>query len=299
MGENMAAIALKKKIERRCYALLSYLSPELNTRALFRRKFGRAAELEHPRTLNEKLLRLKLTRYGTDALVRRCADKYAVREYVEAAGCGELLTRLLGVYDKPEDIDWALLPDEFVLKWNFGCGYNLICPDKSALDIPAAVKRLKRWGREDFWAYYSELQYRGVPKKLVAEQYLKPKSGTQPEDYKFYCFHGSARCVMLCEGREQGWPRFYFFDRDWKLLPINRDSRDAPEGFTLPRPEGIDAAFAYADRLSAPFPFVRTDLYLVDGKVYFGELTFTPAAALDNKRLPETDLMFGELLHID
>ena len=69
--------------------------------------------------------------------------------------------------------------------------------------------------------------------------------------------------------------------------------------FTLPRPEGIDAAFAYADRLSAPFPFVRTDLYLVDGKVYFGELTFTPAAALDNKRLPETDLMFGELLHID
>lgn len=295
----MAQSALKKKVMRRYYALLSYISPEMNTRALFRRKFGREAELTNPQTLNEKLLKLKLTRYGTDALVRRCADKYAVREYVESAGCGEILNDLLAVYDRPEDIDWDSLPSEFVIKWNFGCGYNLVCPDKAALDLPSAVKKLKQWGREDFWAYYSELQYRHVPKKLIVERYLKPQSGALPEDYKFYCFHGKAHCVMLCEGRERGWPKFYFFDRDWNLLRINRDSCAAPEGFSLPRPAGIDDAFAYADKLSAPFPFVRTDLYLVDGRVYFGELTFTPAAALDNNRLPETDLMFGSMLHIN
>lgn len=295
----MVKSALKKRFLRRWYALMSHISPEMNTRALFRRKFGREAELSAPETLNEKLLKLKLGRYGTDELVRRCADKYAVREYVESAGCGEILNDLLAVYDRAEDVDWAWLPEEFVIKWNFGCGYNIVCPDKSALDIPSTVKQLKKWGREDFWAYYSELQYKNVPKKLIVEQYLKPESGLLPEDYKFYCFHGSAYCVMLCVGREEGWPKFYFFDRDWNLLRINRDSKNAPEGFTVPRPEGIDKAFGYADRLSAPFPFVRTDLYIVDGRVYFGELTFTPAAALDNNRLPETDLMFGSMLHID
>ena len=199
----------------------------------------------------------------------------------------------LAVYDRPEDIDWDALPERFAIKWNFGCGYNLICTDKSALDTNAAEKQLRAWGREPFWAYYSELQYRHVEKKLLVEEYIGSADGTLPEDYKFYCFHGRADCVMLCVGRDEGWPKFYFFDRDFRLLRINRDSQAAPEDFTLPKPAGLDEAFAIADRLSKPFDFVRVDLYLTPRGVRFGELTFTPAAALDNKRLPETDLRFG------
>ena len=101
---------------------------------------------------------------------------------------------------------------------------------------------------------------------------------------------------MLCAGRDEGWPKFYFFDRDFQLLRINRDSQAAPEGFSLPKPAGLDEAFAIADRLSKPFDFVRVDLYLTPHGVRFGELTFTPAAALDNKRLPETDLRFGRMM---
>ena len=101
---------------------------------------------------------------------------------------------------------------------------------------------------------------------------------------------------MLCLGREEGWPKFYFFDRDFKLLRINCDSKAAPEGFSLPKSPFLDEAFALADRLSRPFEFVRTDLYITDSGVRFGELTFTPAAALDNKRLPETDLLFGSMI---
>lgn len=291
----------KKKIKsgsRAFFAALSYLSPRLNTRLLFLRKFGRLPELEAPRTLNEKLLKLKLERYGKDPLVRRCADKYLVRGFVAERGCADSLNRLLAVYDRPEDIDWQALPQRFALKWNFGCGYNLICADKSALDKKTALKQLKKWGREPFWAYYSELQYRGMEKKLIAEEYIGREDGILPEDYKFYCFNGRAHCVMLCQGREEGWPRFYFFDRDFRLLPINRDSQAAPAGFSLPRPPGIEEAFRTADRLSQGFPFVRVDLYITEGRVRFGEMTFTPAAALDNKRLPETDLMFGQLLSI-
>ena len=101
---------------------------------------------------------------------------------------------------------------------------------------------------------------------------------------------------MLCVGREEGWPRFYFFDREFQLMRINRDSVEAPEDFSLPKPEGLEEAFEIADRLSKEFPFVRVDLYLTEQGVRFGEMTFTPAAALDNKRLLETDLLFGSLM---
>ena len=127
----------KKKVRRTSrafYAALSYISPRWNTELLYLRKFGRLPDLKHPQTLNEKLLRQKLERFGTAPVVRRCADKYRVRDYVAGCGCGGTLNRLLAVYDRPEDIDWDALPEQFAVKWNFGCGYNLICADKRALD---------------------------------------------------------------------------------------------------------------------------------------------------------------------
>jgi len=142
---------MKKKKTRRAtrafYAGLSYLSPRWNTKLLYLRKFGRLPDLKHPQTLNEKLLKQKLERFGTDPVVRQCADKYRVRDYVDGCGCGGTLNRLLAVYDRPEDIDWDALPERFAVKWNFGCGYNLICTDKSALDTNAAKKQLRAWGR--------------------------------------------------------------------------------------------------------------------------------------------------------
>lgn len=291
----------KKKINKRTrafYAAVSYISPKLNTKLLFKRKFGRKPELDNPKTLNEKLLKLKLESFGTDPLIRQCADKYRVREFVEQRGCKDTLNALIAVYDRPENIDWAALPESFAMKWNFGCGYNIICPDKSKLDIPETLKKLKAWGKEPFWAYYSELQYRNIDKKIIVEEYIGAEDGTLPEDYKFYCFDGRAYCCMLCQGREEGWPKFYFMDRDFKLLRINRDSKNAPEGFELPKPQWLDKAYEVADILSKGFPFVRVDLYITNNGVRFGEMTFTPAAALDNKRLPETDLMFGEMMKL-
>lgn len=292
----------KKKIRslsRAFYTALSYLSPRLNTKLLFYKKFGRMPELDQPRTLNEKLLKLKLECYGSDPLVRQCADKYRVRNFVSQRGCGYTLNKLIAVYDDVGEINWDALPQRFAMKWNFGCGYNIICADKSKLDIPGTERKLRKWGKEPFWAYYSELQYRNVEKKIIVEEYIGAEDGSLPEDYKFYCFNGRAYCCMLCQGRDEGWPRFYFMDRDFQLLRINRDSQSAPEGFCLPKPACLDEAFKVADALSAGFPFVRVDLYLTDQGVRFGEMTFTPAAALDNKRLPETDLMFGRMMEQD
>ena len=253
-------------------------------------------DLKNPVTLNEKLLKLKLEEYRDSELVRKCADKYRVREYVRERGLESCLNAIEAVYDRAEDIDWDALPHSFAMKWNFGCSYNIICRSKDQLDKKAAKRQMEKWGREPFWAYYSELQYRGVDKKIIVEEYIGSPEGLPPEDYKFYCFHGHARCVMVCAGREEGWPRFYFFDRKFQLMRINHDGKEAPDDFSLPKPQRVEEAFEIADRLSWGFPFVRVDLYLTERGVRFGEMTFTPSAALDNKRLPETDLLFGSMV---
>lgn len=287
---------LRAKVKTAGRYVLSSFFPVMGTKLLYRHAFHRSLNLKKPETLNEKILWLKHHTYKNDPLVSRCADKYAVRSYVEEMGCGEILNELYAAWDAPEEIDWDSLPEAFVLKCNHGTGYNLICRDKGGLDVRRCEQQLREWLQHDYWRDYIEFQYRPVPKKIICERMLG--DGNSLTDYKIYCFHGKPTHVLVCVGREKGRPTFYFFDREWKFCPITGDGKKQSEDFTLPKPENLERMFAYAERLSAPFPFVRADFYDVDGKVYFGELTFTPSAGLDNKRLPETDRMFGEMLQL-
>ena len=281
---------------------LSLISPELNTKVVYRTKFKKSIDLKHPRTLDEKIQWLKLNTYRGNQLVNQCADKYRVRDYVEECGCGEILNELYDVYESVDDVPWEDLPNQFVLKWNFGCGQNLIVFDKSKLDIDAAKKKLKKWYRirNTFYLTYSELQYRGIPPKLICEKLIETEDGALPVDYKFYCFNGVPHCVLVCSKRGEmaHGAQYYFFDKDWNLLRYNKRGKEAPADFTLPKPEGIEKVFEYAAKLSKPFPFVRADFYLENGKVTFGELTFTPCGGFDVNRLPEMQTKFGEMVDL-
>lgn len=265
---------------------------------------GKKLDLSNPSGLNAKIMWLKFNTYRDNPLISKCSDKYAVREYVTDCGCPEILNELYGVWERAEDIDWEKLPNAFVLKCNHGCGYNWLCPDKRTADRQDALTRLKQWMSEDYWLEFAELQYRDIPKRIICEKYL----GESLTDYKFYCFNGKPLYVLVCIGRTDGQPshvpglenpKFYFFDRSWNMQPLTNDSLHCSEGMSIPRPENLDQMWEYAEKLCGPFPFVRTDLYDTKGKIVFGELTFTPAAALDNGRLPETDRLFGELLRLD
>lgn len=282
------------------FRTLTIISPRLNTKARFRYIFKREIDLDNPKTLDEKILKLKLEKYGTDPLIRQCADKYAVRDYLKEVGCDDILIPLIGAYDNVNDIKWELLPNSFAMKWNFGCGFNIICPDKSKLNIDDAKRRMKIWGRDkSCYLDYSEMQYKGVKRKIIVEEYLKPESGILPSDYKIYCFNGVPQYILLCVGRDKDeHPKFYFFDNNWKLARINKDSINAPADFDYPKPNCFEKLLRCAEALSKPFEFVRADFYVVNNKVYFGELTFTPAGAMDRNRLPETNVLFGELLNI-
>ena len=140
-------------------AMLTIISPKLNSRYSYRKCFGKKLDLNNPITSNEKVLWLKLNTYSTDPVVLQCANKYTVREYVKKCGCEEILNPLLGVYDSPEEIDFDKLPSKFALKSNYYFSYNIICKDKSSLDIPAAKKEMRRWNRSKMHLVTSEMQY--------------------------------------------------------------------------------------------------------------------------------------------
>ncbi len=279
--------------------LTTSLSPALSVRLLFWLCHHRRLHLKNPQTLDEKIQWMKLHYYKDNDLVKRCADKYRVREYVKERGLEHILNPLIKTYRHANEIDWDELPGKFVLKWNFGNGGNVICPDKAKLDKAAAVRDLNRFERLKFHLISAEPQYNIKEKLILCEQFIETDDGHAPVDYKFYCFNGKVELVFCCIGRgEQERPSFYFFDRNWKLQRLNCQGKDAPEGFTIPKPEGIDLLFHYAEILSEPFPFVRADFYLEHGKAYFGELTFTPGGGFDKGRLPSTDLLFGQMLQL-
>lgn len=284
-------------------SMLTVISPKLNTKVIYYCKFKRPIDLKHPKTLDEKIQWLKFNDYLNNTLVRDCADKYEVRKYIESCGCPEILNELYAAYDSVDGIQWEKLPQKFVIKWNFGCGQNLICTDKSKLDIEGAKRKLKKWHKthNTFYLAYSEMQYRGIKPKLICERFIESENGGLPVDYKLYCFGGNPACVLACIGRDETGhgTKYYFFDREWNLLRYNKAGKDAPNGFSMPKPEGIDKLFDYAEMVSKPFPFVRADFYLENGKVYFGELTFTPCGGFDVHRLPETQMLFGEMVKIN
>lgn len=297
-----------KHVKYNLCSFATIISPRLNTRLCYLASFGKRLNLKNPKNLNEKILWLKLNRYIHDPLVIQCADKYRVREYVEKCGCADILNGLIGVYQHAKDIPWDELPMKFVLKWNIGAGMNIICIDKSKMDKAAVIDKMAKWEKAKPWLSTSEMQYKYAPKCIVCERLIETPANenaktmaewTAPEDYKLYCFHGEPKYIMVCVGRENGGhPKYYFFDTDWKLARINRDSVNAPANFEMEKPNCIERLLDCAKKLSKPFPFVRTDFYVVGDKIYFGELTFTPGGGLDSARLPETDRMFGDMLSL-
>lgn len=277
---------------------LTLISPKLNTRFIYYYKFRKKLDLEHPKTLNDKILWLKFNTYWNNQLIKQCADKYAVRNYIKKCGYTDLLNELIGVYDSVDDIPWAALPNKFALKLNTGCACNLICTDKATLDVEKVKKLLKKWMRKNYYLEYSEMQYKDVKKYILIEKFLGDDDGNLPLDYKFYCFNGESKYVMVCTDRKNGKnANFFYFNREWEMQPFTREALEGQDT-VIEKPDKIDEAFEIAEALSKDFPFVRVDLYIVKGKIYFGELTFTPSAGMDDSRLTSTDQILGDSLKL-
>lgn len=279
----------------RVYAHPGLFSDRMYLRLRYMAAFGRRLDLRNPQTFNEKLQWLKL--YNRKPEYTAMVDKLEAKKYVAGIIGEEYIIPTIGVWNNPEEIDFDSLPEQFVFKCTHNSGHGLcICKSKKDLDIPAVKKSLAEALAEDYFLKGREWPYKNVPHRIIAEQYLSddsPQNRGSLSDYKFTCFNGQADNVMVCIDRDKGDTKFYFFDRDWKLLRLNKRGLEAPEGFTLEKPEAMDRMFDIAARLSEGIPFVRVDLYYVNGRIYFGELTFFPESGLDRNLLPETERLFG------
>lgn len=292
---------IKAYIGKSFFTVCTIISPKLNTQLRYRRVFKKKLDLNKPKTFNEKILWLKLNDYIKNPLVIKCADKYAVREYVTECGLEEILVPLIDVYDDATAINWKKLPESFVMKWNFGATMNVICPHKSRLDMQAITKKMNKWGKNKYWLPFSEMQYKYIDKKIVCEKFLDTPDGDLP-DYKIYCFNGKPVYIMVCFDRtnnsESVHAKYVYFDTEWNIMPFSEYAINHENEIHFEKPEGMEYALKCAEILSKPFPFVRADFYILDGKVYFGELTFTPAGGLDTD-LYSGDSIMGDLLKIN
>ena len=295
---------IKKALQDPYYAcelvlnqLARYVSDENYVKWKYYLNFRKALNLDNPQTFNEKLQWLKLNDQHEE--YTQIVDKYEAKKYISSILGEDFVIPTLGVYDSFDDIDFEVLPQQFVLKCTHNSGGVVICRDKEKLDIKKAKLKFEKWlGVNPFWKN-REYPYKNIKPRIIAEQYMtNDDSSLELTDYKFFCFDGYVDCVMVCLDRHLNDTKFYFFNKDWELLRLNIRGKNAPEGFTIPKPKTMDEMFAIASQLSKGMKFVRIDLYEIRGHVYFGEYTFFPDSGLDPNLLPETDRYFGDLIKL-
>jgi hypothetical protein len=243
---------------------------------------GKRLNMRHPRDINELLMQLSV-KTQTDPIQHRlrvqCADKYLVREYVKSKGLEDILIPCYGVYDSFDEIDFEKLPNQFVVQTNFGCGHIWICKDKASSNIEKWHKRFDEWmAIRDFGWESGEWQYAEIPHKLVVTKYLDSLGAISVNDYKFHCMHGQVYGCFAAYDRIPGGDhavQFDHYDINWNLTDGILPSYH-PKRRLIPKPQCFGRMIEIASTLSADFPYCRVDLYEVEGKVLFGELTFTP-----------------------
>lgn len=264
---------------------------------LYKERFGVRLNWRQPTRFSEKLLMFKIST-AAEAMTRY-ADKYEVRSYVEKTIGAKYLIPVLGVYESVAEIDTATLPSAFVLKATHGSDWNIICPDKSRLDWEEAQKKLQKWLQTNFYsAFFAERQYRTMKPRIICEEYLPTPNGLI--DYKFHCFRGKPVFIRAMRDRSTDIKKSTY-DLNWKRVPVKYlkgPGQDAYPDVNLPRPGNLQEMIEVATKLSARFPYVRVDLYNLNGKVYFGELTFTPNAGLDIFEPDSYDFAYGALFDL-
>ncbi len=273
--------------------LLETFAPFISDRLFLKMKWKRSMKytlnLDNPVTFNEKLQWLKLNDRRPE--YTQMVDKVEAKKYAERLIGREHIIPTLAVYNKVEDIDFSTLPKQFVLKCTHDSGGIVICKNKDMLDKDTAIKKLRKGIKQNFYYQNREWPYKDVKPRIIAEQYMTD-NGNELQDYKIYCFNGVPKVILVCKNRfkETGLSED-FFSLSWEHLDVTRPFHpNSDEG--IHRPAELDEILRLSKKLSVGKTFVRTDFYIINHEVYFGEITFYPASGL----VPFCPETFDELL---
>lgn len=291
---------MKSDLKYRLRVIKSVLLPEMVFERINCKRFlGVVPNLKNPKKYYEKLIWLKL--HDKNELLTTCADKYRVNEYIESCGYGNILKQVYGVYQKGEEIDFDRLPDRFFLKCNHDSGANVAVDKNKEFNKRKIIEFLNRKLKQNHYHLYHEWSYKNIKPCIIAEEYLENKSGDPIVDYKFYCFSGKPVYFGISVGEYNHLVRNHKFNSNLESVDKffkDHSSMSEEEGRRY-IPKEIDQMLKIAEDLSKPFKHVRVDLYNIDGRIIFGELTFYSNGGyvvIDNE---ETNLKLGELIKID
>lgn len=273
--------------------LLNWVPDPLYIKGCFRAMMGYPLDLKNPQTFNEKIQWLKL--HDRKPEYTQMVDKFAVREYIAKTIGEEYLIPLLGVWDAFDEIDFDQLPDQFVLKCNHDSGTVVICKDKKTFDVDAARKKINARINYNYYNVWREWPYKNVKPKIIAEKFMVDESGTELKDYKFFAFDGEVKSLFIATDRPFD-TRFDFYDINFTHLPITNGHPNASR--ILDKPRGFEEMKRLASILSQGIPHVRVDFYDINGKIYFGELTFYHWSGFTPFEPEEWDKKMGDWIQL-
>lgn len=288
-------------IYRMTLMFLGRYFPKVLAGILYKRIFNKKIDWKNPHNINEKINWLKFNSDTSQWVL--LTDKYRVREYVKSCGLGHLLVNLYGKWDNVKDIDWAILPNKFIMKTNNGSGDVLICENKALLDIKNCTIHFDKLMHNEFGYNMAEPHYNRIKPCIIAEELLDNKKqqieSSSIIDYKIWSFDGKPAFIWACYNRTPHSVEVGVYDLDWNFYP--QYSKTTPHyilGEYIPKPKSLEKMLEAAAILSKGFPQVRIDLYEVDEKPYFGEMTFTAAGGFNYFYSDEFLQILGDMARI-
>ena len=275
--------------------LYNHLSDEKFLKKKYKLIMGKELDLNDPITFNEKLQWLKIHDHNPNYTTM--VDKYEAKDYVAGIIGKEYIIPALGVWNHFDDIDFDKLPDKFVLKCTHDSGGIVICHDKNKLDRKAAKKKIEKCLKRNYYWSGREWPYKDVKPRIIAEQYMTDGVKEEIMDYKLLCFNGKQKASFVCSDRfSKDGLKVTFYDTDWEKMPFERHYPSS--NVELDKPKSYDEMVNLAEKLAEKIPFVRVDFYEVLGKIYFGELTFSPGSGFEEFNPSEWDKNLGEWIEL-
>lgn len=255
--------------------LVKFLSPTLYVKLQYKYITHHKLNLKNPTRYTEKLQHLRLYEYPKNELVKKCASRVDVRDYLSSIGLEEYLIPCLGIYDKFDDIDFNKLPSQFVMKCSHASGFNYIVKDKNNIDKKILQKKFDKWLKTNYGKKTIEMHYAKIKPQIIIEQYIG-NIANLPTEYKIHVFNGVAKYLYVVTGRgiDIRYNNYYI---DWTPFDGAQFNGWKKTDYELEKPKNYKKMVEIAELLAKPFPFVRVDLYNINGVIYFGEMTFTPA----------------------
>ena len=294
---NLKENKLKRALAVPFRGIVKCISPTLYVKLQYKYITHHKLNLKNPTRYTEKLQYLRLYTYPKNALVSKCASRDGAREYLKELGLENLLIPTYGIFDSFDEIDFEKLPDQFVIKCTHACAFNKIVLNKAELDIETTRKQFNKWLKTNYGKKTVELHYSPIKPRIIIEKYIGELDAL-PVEYKIHVFNGIAKSMYVVTGRGKD-IRYNNYYIDWTPFDGSQFNGWKKTDYELEKPSNWDEMVKIAQKIVGIFPFVRVDLYNINERIYFSEMTFTPAKGtliLDDDKC---DFEIGEWLKID